>query len=88
MYQCQGKSGLTDEAGTFDYIPEKQIIFRIGSIIIGDPVIARPLMTPLDVVAGADDIRHPVVTNISRFLQSLDDNRYPDDGIVISYNFV
>ncbi|OQY58629.1 MAG: hypothetical protein B6245_10930 [Desulfobacteraceae bacterium 4572_88] len=41
-------------------------------------------MTPIDLVPGALDHTDPTVTNISRFLQTLDEDGNPENGILIS----
>ncbi|MEB3733367.1 hypothetical protein ULF88_02705 [Halopseudomonas pachastrellae] len=43
---------------------------------------AKGVLTPLD-LAGSTDINDPVVINIARLLQTLDEDGNPDNGIVI-----
>jgi hypothetical protein len=82
IYWTSTQKGMTDSNGTFKYIPGEQITFAIGDIIIGTGV-AQPIMTPVDLVPGAIDVTDSTVTNICRFLQTLDENGNHDDGINI-----
>jgi hypothetical protein len=76
-------SGTTDSAGTFTYLPGQIVSFYIGDILIGSAEGAA-MLTPLDFVPGAVDETDPEVTNILRFVQSLDEDSDPDNGITIS----
>ena len=81
-YESGDQFGVTDEYGGFWYEPGKTVTFRIGDILLGE-AFANPEMTPLDLVKGADTYTHPTVTNMIRFLQTLDDDLNPDNGIRI-----
>jgi hypothetical protein len=41
-------------------------------------------MTPVHLVPGAEDETHPVVINMARFMQSLDADGDPENGITIT----
>jgi len=82
-YRAGSLSGVTDADGRFTYQPGTQVTFFIGDIEIGT-VTAGAIVTPLDMVHGASDATHPTVTNILRFLQTLDDDGDPANGIQIS----
>jgi len=75
-------AGVTDAKGKFKYPKGATIIFSIGDIVIGK-TLAKPVITPVDLVEGAADENHPVVINIIRFLQTLDDDGNPENGIMI-----
>jgi len=92
-------SGVTDANGTFEYREEEvkhyEEIFIVGQLItfsVGDIVlghgIAKEQITPVDLVDVAHEQQNPeenpTVTNISRFLISLDVDGDPDNGITIS----
>jgi hypothetical protein len=81
------ETGETDADGTFTYRTGERIVFSIGGIEIGDGD-ARPVMTPVDLVRDEDptavDETNDRVTNIARFLQTLDDDGDPSDGILIT----
>jgi len=80
---CSGTlSGITDEDGTFEYEPGNSVKLAIGDLILGRAP-ARPRLTIVDLVAGATDESDPTVTNVARFLQTIDDDADPDNGIQI-----
>ncbi|MDM8518089.1 serine hydrolase domain-containing protein [Desulfobacterales bacterium HSG16] len=81
-YESGDQFGITDEHGTFSYEVGKKVTFRIGNIVLGTAP-ANPEMTPLDLVTGADTYKNTTVTNMARFLQSLDEDKNPDNGITI-----
>jgi len=80
-FTTQTTRGLTDVDGVFQYREGETVVFRIGRLAL-PPVVAAPLVTPLDMAAegGIDD---PSVVNIARLLQSLDEDADPENGIVI-----
>lgn len=77
--------GVTDADGTFTYEIGSDVMFSIGGIVIG---IAEgsSIITPVDLVSGAEDEMDSTVTNIARLLQTLDDDGNPDNGILITEN--
>ena len=83
FYVTDSRLGTTDSDGTFTYLPKEVVSFYIGSIEIGSAE-GQDILTPLDFVPDAEDASHPEVTNILRFLQSLDEDGDPDNGITIS----
>lgn len=82
-YSTATKSGTTDSSGIFSYLAGEAVSFYIGGILIGSASGATRV-TPLDFIAGATDASNPQVTNILRFLQSLDSDNNPANGINIS----
>lgn len=82
-YQAGNLSGLTDAAGTFSYRAGDNVQFFVGDVLLGTAT-GSSLIIPSDLVADAQDITDPHVINILRFLQSLDDDGNPDNGITIT----
>lgn len=82
-YSTDTQSGVTDSNGTFTYCEGETVTFFIGDVVLGEAV-AKPTMTPIDLVDEAVDETHPTVINICRFLQSLDVDGNIDDSITIS----
>ncbi|NOX91138.1 MAG: hypothetical protein GXP18_01410, partial [Gammaproteobacteria bacterium] len=82
-YTSATRNGITDADGTFNYEENETVTFRIGDITLGSASGAA-VVTPVDLVSGATSETDPVVTNIARFLQTLDDDENPDNGITIS----
>lgn len=81
-YQTETESGVTNELGEFDYQNGETVTFSIGDLEF-PPVDASELVTPLD-MADTDEISDPMVVNILRLLQSLDEDGDPDNGITIT----
>ncbi|RBP33445.1 hypothetical protein DET50_102260 [Marinobacter pelagius] len=82
-YFTSSGSGVTTAEGEFEYKDGDEIFFLVGNTLIGQS-IAGPVLTPLDVVGEAQNADKSM--NILRFLQTLDENGDPSDGIVISDN--
>ncbi len=77
QFESGSVRGVTGPNGEFRFEEGSTIRFFIGDIALGQPVPAKPLMSPLDLVPGGD-LSNPEVTNIARLLQSLD--AVPGDG--------
>ncbi|MFT4541406.1 MAG: hypothetical protein ACI835_003867 [Planctomycetota bacterium] len=83
FYESGDLSGLTDSAGTFEFEEGENVQFSIGGIEL--PLVAGDIvLTPLQLVDDADDHLDPTVTNVARFLQTIDDDQDPSNGITIS----
>ena len=82
-YETATQNGMTDANGTFKYQSGETIRFYVGDILIGE-ASASDVMTPVNLVPGAVDEQDQTVTNIARFLQTLDDDGDPSNGIKIS----
>lgn len=78
-----GSLGTTDANGRFRYEAEGvQVTFFVGDIVVGIAPGAA-VLTPLDLVAFAIDETDDEVTNIARFLQTIDLDLDPSNGIEI-----
>lgn len=75
-------SGITDGVGTFNYHIDETVSFYIGDIFLGQATGA-PVITPFDLVGGVAGESDVIVSNIARFLQSIDDDEDPSNGIDI-----
>lgn len=78
-----GLTGFTDADGIFEYEAGDTVEFFLGDILIGEAPGAL-VITPVSLVGGDADETDPVVLNIARLLQTLDDNNDPSDGINIT----
>lgn len=83
-YVSGSVAGITDANGTFQYEIGDSVRFYVGDILLGEAV-GKPMITPVDFISGAD-INNDTVTNIARFLQTIDEDKNPDNGIQISQN--
>jgi len=82
-YVSGSQTGYTDENGTFKYESGKTVTFSVGNILLGQAK-GKSIITPIDLVSGATECTDPVVTNIIRFLQTLDADENPNNGILIN----
>lgn len=82
-YKTPTVGGMTDATGTFKYKEGEEVTFSIGRVVLGSAV-GKPVLTPLDIVDGAKDTSDQRVVNISVFLQTLDQDGNPENGITIS----
>ncbi len=78
-------TGTTDADGTFKYEAGGTVTFSVGGVVIGSgsPSGEGAEITPVDIVSGGTEDNQAVV-NIARFLQTLDDDGDPTNGIGIS----
>ncbi len=83
-YRTETQTGVTNERGEFQYYEGEEITFHLGDIEL-PTTPAREFITPLD-VAGTNNISDQKAINITRFLQNIDDDLNPDNGITISSN--
>lgn len=81
-YTTATQSGLTDANGTFHYLNGERVTLSVGGVVIGTAAGA-PLIIPSDLVADNRSVSNPVAINIARFLQTLDADGNPDNGITI-----
>jgi hypothetical protein len=81
-YVTDTQAGITDEAGRFHFLSGETVTFSIGDVPLGN-ARGQEIVTPLDLVDGAEDVTHPTVTNMIRFMQSLDEDGNPENGIFI-----
>jgi hypothetical protein len=82
-YVTNSLEGQTDAGGRFNYRAGETAQFYVGDILIGAATGALEL-SPIDLVPGATNENHPTVTNIARFLQTIDDDGNPSNGIRIT----
>lgn len=76
------QSGLTDSAGSFTYRKGEIVTLSLGGVVLGSAPGAE-LITPINLVPGAQDENNETALNIARLLQSLDLDGNPDNGITI-----
>lgn len=82
QYEILGQQGVTGSIGGFDYSPNEQVSFFVGSVSLGSTT-AEKVITPLDLVDNGD-LDNVEVINRVRFLMMLDNDGLPENGIVIS----
>lgn len=86
-YQTPSCVGVTDERGGFQYKEGERIAFLIGESPLGY-ALGAPRLTLADIVTRVDGCIHklldPGLTNIARFLCTLDRDGNLDNGIAIA----
>ena len=85
-YRTPTCSGLTDENGRFHYVPGERVAFLVGEIAIGY-TLAAPRVSLAQIISRVDGnvakLRDPGLTNVARFLCSLDRDGNLDGGLDI-----
>lgn len=81
-YKTATQSGVTADGGKFSYIEGETVNFSLGSIMLPS-VTADAKITPFD-IAGSTDINNDKVVNLLVFLQSIDEDGNPTNGISIN----
>ncbi|MDH5324098.1 MAG: hypothetical protein OEZ68_13040 [Gammaproteobacteria bacterium] len=81
-YTSGNLSGTTDANGTYNYVDGNTVQFFVGDILIGES-LGQDIITPLDLAGEPANLSNPAAINIARFLQTLDDDGNPDNGIII-----
>ena len=76
-----GISSVTDASGTFSYTAGSTITFWVNDISLPS-VTASSMITPVD-LAGASSEDDTLVVYMARFLQAIDADGNPDNGITI-----
>ena len=79
-YETETQSGTTRSDGRFYYEEGELVTFKVGPMVLGSAIGAN-YVTPIDMVPGAVDEKHPTVTNMLRFLQTMDEDNNPENGI-------
>lgn len=74
-------SGFTAEDGSFFYREGETVSFYIGDILLGTAE-AKAIVTPVALVEGATN--SDALANMLRFLQTLDEDSTPSNGIQIT----
>jgi hypothetical protein len=82
-YVSGAHSGLTDNSGAFTYEEGQGITFSVGAVSIGAVLMAKTLVTPVDLVAQGTSASNRVL-NVVRFLMMLDQDGNANNGIQIS----
>ena len=74
--------GTTDTSGAFSYEDGETVRFSIGKVLLGEGT-GSSTMTPVNLVPDGG-LNHQAVINIARFLQTLDADGDPSNGISVS----
>jgi len=86
FYETLTLTGQTSDAGAFSYREGEEVTFYVGKmngLKLGS-ASGADVVTPVDLVPGAANVLSPRVTNISRLLQTLDEDGDLSNGIKIN----
>ncbi|MFC7485650.1 CocE/NonD family hydrolase [Knoellia sp. CPCC 206453] len=86
-YETPTQAGLTDDGGEFSYRPGESVTFFIGGLILGSVEGAKrvnlaQLVPRVD--GKVERLHDPIVTNLARLVQTLDQEGDPESGVTIS----
>ncbi len=79
-YRSGAHCGTTDSEGNYGYMEGEPVEFFIGDIRLGDAIAPAARLGPYDLASGNPQ----TAMNIARFLQTLDNDGDPDNGIHIN----
>lgn len=86
-YEAPSGSGVTNERGEFKYRAHEAVTFSIGGVVLGTVKGADRLNLAqlVPVVNGSiDNVRDPGLTNMARFLQTLDQDGKVENGVTLA----
>ena len=82
-YGTATQTGTTAADGGFNYRPGESVTFSVGGVRLPSVAVAGGVVTPIEM--GADGTAtDPATLNIARFIQALDTDNNPGNGIVIN----
>jgi hypothetical protein len=77
-------NGITSNGGKFSYAAWEEVTFKIGGILLWSYIPSDSKVFVTDLVGTTrDDIHNTEVVEMGQFLQSIDNDGDPDNGIVI-----
>ena len=76
------QQGVTNNLGQFKYVQDETVKFSVGNIVLGE-VTGAPLITPVELTGGANPIDQAAINQLV-FLQSIDEDQDPLNGITVS----
>lgn len=86
-YETPTMSGVTGERGDFEYRPGETVTFRIGGVVLGS-ITAAPRVNLAQLINRVDGkidrLGDPMVTNLARFVHTLDQEGDPETGVTIA----
>ncbi len=86
-YRTPTQAGTTNERGEFRYRAGEAIAFRVGGLVLGS-VAAAPTLNLAQLINRADGkidrLHDPMVTNLARLVQTLDQHGDGENGVTIA----
>ncbi|MBI2381690.1 MAG: bifunctional metallophosphatase/5'-nucleotidase [Gammaproteobacteria bacterium] len=82
-YSSGSVTGSTDKDGKFFYEAGKKVSFKLGDVVLGTVDGSLGTVTPFDLAGDSARTGNLASMNLLRFLQSIDADNNPDNGIEI-----
>lgn len=82
-YVIGSRTAQTNASGQFSYEEGQTVTFKVGDIVLGSAT-ASAFVSPVSLVAGASDENNDNVANLAKFLQTIDDDNNPANGIKLT----
>lgn len=86
-YQTPTVSGVTGENGEFHYRKGERVAFLVGKVVLGT-VMGAERVNVAELVSRVDGniqkLQDPILTNVARFLQTLDQDGDVSNGITLT----
>lgn len=82
-YVIGARTAQTNASGQFSYEEGQTVTFKVGDIVLGSAT-ASAFVSPISLVSGATDENHTTVANLAKFLQTIDDDNNPGNGIKLT----
>ena len=86
-YQTPTTSGITNERGEFAYRKGESVTFLVGGLVLGS-VAGAPRINLAQLVNRVDGkidrLHDPIVTNLARLIQTLDQDGNVENGVTIA----
>lgn len=87
-YETDSQSGITGADGMFQYKGGETISFSIGDYPVANDIQPGQLLTPYELMHQRLYVSNFRVINFTRFLQTIDRDRNPENGIDIDHELV
>jgi uncharacterized protein len=86
-YQTPTKTGITNECGEYQYRKGESVTFLVGGLVLGS-VEGAPRVNLAQLVNRVDGkidrLHDPIVTNLARLIQTLDQDGSVENGVTIA----
>jgi len=86
-YTSGNTTGTTGADGSFTYEVGQAVVFKLGGIVLGTVTptsTTTAVITPVEMVTGATNTTNATVQQLALFLQTIDSDNNPNNGIQIS----
>ena len=86
-FNTGSQTGTTSSEGRFSFRPGESVTFSVGAVRLPAVRVEGDVVTPVDMGANGT-ATDPATLNIARFIQALDSDDNPDNGITVDASHV